>query len=329
MTLTRKSKFGNSKQSINNTVKFFHQRFKNAQLLEGEIRRQISDNHDSEIVSQTFQEFIRIVEQTEKFLDVMAQSESSQVLEPLEEAEELTTMKIEIMQIVKQHEILMRKKTSRASSRSALRNRMSAVSSTSRKNQQKSTESRHFDNQNNILLSSKDTAESSGGTKIQTKETETIRTTIGKYNLRNRSIPKLGAFTGREAAFDPQGALLIQNENLISLVSNNLRNNDVEPNYTLNPERIYLTSRQKILQTKTHNGLKSQQQLKSDNTFRQKTPEPCFLRKENGGITEVVASLQECQNVACQPREISTASHADLNANPQQTKISFPLFLII
>ena len=64
----------------------------------------------------------------------MAQSESSQVLEPLEEAEEVTTKKIEIMQIVKQHEISMRKETSRASSRSSLRSRVSTVSSTSRKN---------------------------------------------------------------------------------------------------------------------------------------------------------------------------------------------------
>ena len=138
-TLTRKSKFGNSKQSIISTIKLFHQCFKNAQLLEGEIRRQISDDFDSEIVSRTYQEFIPIVEQTEKIVDVMALSESSQVLEPLEEAEELTTMKIEIMQIVKQHEISMRKETSRASSRSSLRSRMSDVSSNSRKNQQLET----------------------------------------------------------------------------------------------------------------------------------------------------------------------------------------------
>ena len=179
---------------------------------------------------------------------------------------------------------------------------------------------------------------------MQTKETETITTTIGKYNLPNRSIPKLGACTGREAAFDPQVALPIQNvisqeyesdkndvnhidrsgahdwtnENPISIVPNNLRNNDVEPNYPQNPEEIYLPSGQKMLQTKTHSGLKSQQQREFDNTFRQKTPEPCVLPKENGGITEVVASLQECQNVACQPREISTASHADLNSDPQR-----------
>ena len=63
----------------------------------------------------------------------MAQSETSQVLEPLEEAEEVITMKIEIMRIVKQHEILMRKETSRASSRSSLGSRMSAVLSTFRK----------------------------------------------------------------------------------------------------------------------------------------------------------------------------------------------------
>ena len=177
--LTRKSKFGNSKQSINSTVKLFHQCFKNAQLLEGEIRRQISADFGSEIISRTYQEFIPIVEQTEKIVDVMAHSESSQILEPLEEAEELPTMKIEIMQIVKQHEISMRKETSRASSRSSLRSRMSAVSSTSRKNQQKTTGNRHFDNQNNKHFSSKDAAESSGGTKIQTKESETT-TAIGK-----------------------------------------------------------------------------------------------------------------------------------------------------
>ena len=143
-TLTKKSKFGNSKQSINSTVKLFHQRFKNAQLLESEIRRQISDNLDSEIVFQTFQEFIRNVEQR-KNRGGNGPAESSQVLEPLEEAEKLTTMKIEIMQIVKQHEISMRKETSRASSRSSLRSRMSAVSSTSRKNQQKTTGSRHVE----------------------------------------------------------------------------------------------------------------------------------------------------------------------------------------
>ena len=341
-TLTKKSKFGNSKQSINSTVKLFHQRFKNAQLFESEIRRQISDNLDSEIVFQTFQEFIRNVEQR-KNRGGNGPAESSQVLEPLEEAEKLTTMKIEIMQIVKQHEISMRKETSRASSRSSLRSRMSAVSSTSRKNQQKTTGSRHVDNQNNTLLSSKDTAESSGGTKIQTKETETTTTTIGKYNFRNRSIPKLGACTGGEADFDPQTALPSQNvisqdesdnndvnhldgsgdhnwttENPISIVPNNLRNNDVQPNYTRNPVGIYLPSRQKMLQIKTQNCLNSQQQRESYNIFRQKTPEPCLLPKEGRGITEVVASLQESQNVACQLREISTISHANSNAYPQQ-----------
>ena len=74
-----------------------------------------------------------------------------------------------------------------------------------------------------------------------------------------------------------------------------------------------------MLQTKTQNDLKSQQQRESVNIICQKTPEPCLLPKENRGITEMVASLQESQNVACQPREISIASHADSNANLQQT----------
>ena len=108
------------------------------------------------------------------------------------------------------------------------------------------------------------------------------------------------------------------NENPIFIVPINLRNNDVQPHYTRNPEGIHFYFRQKMLQTETQNGLKSQQQRESEITFRQKTPDPSFLPKENGGKTEVVASLQECQNVACQPREISTASHADLNAKPQQ-----------
>ena len=107
-------------------------------------------------------------------------------------------------------------------------------------------------------------------------------------------------------------------ENPISIVPNNLRNNDVQPNYTRNPQGIYLPSRQKMLQIKTQNCLNSQQQRESYNIFRQKTPEPCLLPKEGRGITEVVASLQESQNVACQLREISTISHANSNAYPQQ-----------
>ena len=168
--------------------------------------------------------------------------------------------------------------------------------------------------------------------------------------LWNRSIPKSGACTGREANFDPQTALPSQNvisqedesynndlyhldgsgdhnwttENPISIAPNNLRNNDVQPNYTKNPEGIYLPSRQKMLQNKTQNCLNSQQQRESYNIFRQKTPEPCLLPNENRGITEMVASLQESQDVACQLREISTASHADSNSNPQQIGLTQP-----
>ena len=154
----------------------------------------------------------------------------------------------------------------------------------------------------------------------------------------------MGACTGGETDFDPQTALPSQNvisqedesdnndvnhldgsgdhnwttENPISIVPNNLRNNDVQPNYTRNPVGIYLPSRQKMLQIKTQNCLNSQQQRESYNIFRQKTPEPCLLPKEGRGITEVVASLQESQNVACQLREISKISHANSNAYPQQ-----------
>ena len=202
-TLTGKSKLGNRKQSINSTVKLFHQRFKNAQMLESEVRRQISDNLDSEIVSQTFQEFIRNVEQTEKIVEVMAQSESSQVLGPLEEAEKLTTMKIEIMQIIKQHEISMRKETSRASSRSSLRSRMSAVSSTLRKNQQKPLKASILTTKTKYSFLRKTLLNPQEKRKSKPKK-QTTTTTIGKYNLRNRSIPKLGACTGREADFDPK-----------------------------------------------------------------------------------------------------------------------------
>ena len=79
-----------------------------------------------------------------------------------------------------------------------------------------------------------------------------------------------------------------------------------------------------MLQNKTQNCLKSQQQRESYSIFRQKAPEPCLLPKENRGITEAVASLQESQNVACQLRDISTASHADSNSNPQQIGLTQP-----
>ena len=99
-TLTRKTKLGKSKQCIYSTVKLFRQRFKIAQLPVDKIRQQVSDNLHSEIISQTYQEFIHNVEQTEKIVVIRAQSECSQVLEPLEDKDELIAKKIEIMQIV-------------------------------------------------------------------------------------------------------------------------------------------------------------------------------------------------------------------------------------
>ena len=87
------------------------------QLLFREIKKQISDDLEPEIILQTYQEFKKLMEQAEVLVDVMTQSESTQVVEPLEEAEELTSMKFEIMQTVKQHEITKRQFRSRASSR--------------------------------------------------------------------------------------------------------------------------------------------------------------------------------------------------------------------
>ena len=56
------------------------------------------ENLEPEIVLQTYQGFKKLMEQAEILVDVMTQSESTQVVELLEEAEELTSMKFEIMQ---------------------------------------------------------------------------------------------------------------------------------------------------------------------------------------------------------------------------------------
>ena len=68
------------------------------------------------------------MEQAEVLVDVMTQSESTQMVEPLEEAEELTSKKIGIMQTVKQHEITKRQLRSRASSRSLVHSHLSTAS---------------------------------------------------------------------------------------------------------------------------------------------------------------------------------------------------------
>ena len=126
--LTRKTKVNNGKQNISSTVKLFRQRFKTTQLLFREIKKQISDDLEPEIILQTYQEFKKLMEQAEMLVDIMTQSKKTQAVEPLEEAEELTSMKIEIMLSVKQHEITKRQFRSRASSRSSVHSRLSNAS---------------------------------------------------------------------------------------------------------------------------------------------------------------------------------------------------------
>ena len=140
--LSRKTKASNGKQNISSTVKLFKQRLKTT-LLFREIKKQVSDDLEPEIILQTYQELKKLMEQAEVLVDVMKQSESTQVVEPLEEAEELTSMKIKIMQTVKQYEITKRQLPSRATSRSSVHSHLSTASKAEGRKENRNNDNQH------------------------------------------------------------------------------------------------------------------------------------------------------------------------------------------
>ena len=84
------------------------------------------------------------MEQAEVLVDVMTQSESTQVVKPLEEAEELTSMKNEIMQTVTQHEITKRQFRSSASSRSLVHSHLSTASKADSRKENRTNDNQHY-----------------------------------------------------------------------------------------------------------------------------------------------------------------------------------------
>ena len=126
------------------------------------------------------------MEQAEVLVDVMAQSESTQVVEPLEEAEELTSMKIELMQTVKQHEITKRQLRSRASSRSSVH-----LSTASKAESRK--ENRNNDNQHNKRVPFGHTFDAAQNQeKIEDQPNNFVNSTNSVlYELRNRNIQRV------------------------------------------------------------------------------------------------------------------------------------------
>ena len=83
------------------------------------------------------------METAEVLVDVMTQSESTQVVEPLEEADELTSMKIEVMQTVKQHKITKRQLRSRASSHSSVHSHLSTASKAEGRKENRNNDYQH------------------------------------------------------------------------------------------------------------------------------------------------------------------------------------------
>ena len=83
------------------------------------------------------------MEKAEILVDVMTQPESTQVVKHLEESEELTLMKTEIMQTVKQHEITKRQLQSRASSRSSVHSHLSTASKAERRKENRNHDNQH------------------------------------------------------------------------------------------------------------------------------------------------------------------------------------------
>ena len=128
------------------------------------------------------------MEQAEVLIDVMTQSESTQVVESLEEAEELTSMKIEIMQTVKQHDITKRQLRSRASSRSSIHSHLSTASKAEGRK-----ENRIKDNQHNTRAPFGHTFDAAQNQeRIEDQLNNFVNSTNSVlYELRNRNIQRV------------------------------------------------------------------------------------------------------------------------------------------
>ena len=128
------------------------------------------------------------MEQAEVLVDVMTKSESTQVVEPLEEAEELTSMKIEIMQTLKQLEITKRQLRSRASNRSSVHSHLSTASKAEERK-----ENRNNDNQHNKRVPFWHTFDADQNQeKIEDQPNNFVNSTNSVlYELRNRNIQRV------------------------------------------------------------------------------------------------------------------------------------------
>ena len=192
----------------------------------------------------------------------MAQSESSQVLEPLEEAEELTTMKTEIMQIVSNTKFRWEKKPPEQVADhlevecqlfQALREKISKnpLKAFWQPKQHTSFFERHcWILRRNENPNQRNWNNNNNDWQVQFAEQE--HTEIGRMHWKRSNFwHTIQNFISQEYEYDKNDLNHLDgsgdhdwtNENPISVVPNNLRNNDVEPNYTQKSEGIYLPSR--------------------------------------------------------------------------------------
>ena len=123
------------------------------------------------------------MEKAEILVDVMTQSESTQMIEPLDEAEELTSMKIEIMQTVKQHEIRKRQFRSSASSRSSVHSHLSNSSKAEIRKENRTNDNQHKQRGPFDAAQNQD--------KIEDQHKNFVNSTNSVlYELRNRNIQR-------------------------------------------------------------------------------------------------------------------------------------------
>ena len=122
------------------------------------------------------------------FVDVMTQPESTQVVEPLEEAEELTSIKIVIMQTVKQHEITKIQFRSRASNRSSVHSHLSNASKAESRKENRSDANQH--KQKSLFGHTFDAVQNQD--RIEDEPNNFVKSTNSViYELNNRNIQRV------------------------------------------------------------------------------------------------------------------------------------------
>ena len=128
------------KQLVAGTIRLFYRRLNTIEELKNEMEAQLSNNTETEIVSLTHGEFIRLMGEIKNIVDELTESDHQDAEGPLAEADQFFRMKMEVAKKLKRHEIVRRTLISRPNSAASTQSNRTTASTVVGTNARKSRE---------------------------------------------------------------------------------------------------------------------------------------------------------------------------------------------